>query len=85
MKTNLKTALILAAIALPCTAFAAFAETAAPAFSGEIAFSLLAIVGLQLTTLADTGRRPAVKPVAAPAAPRTNRCYELKRSECPAA
>ena len=92
MKNSIKIAFLFAAFGLPCTAFAAYAGFAAPAaFNGEIAFSLLAIAGLQLVALFDGRRNRAAAPqraaaarLAAVACP-SRRSYGLQRRRCVAA
>lgn len=89
MKTTLKiTTLLLTAIA-PCAAIAAVAGFAEPAaFNSDIVVPLIAIAGLQLVAMGDSGRRQAIDLNAAPVADARgalpHRCCGLRR-ECAAA
>ncbi len=91
MKNTFKITFLLAAFGLPTAAFAAFSTPGTS--NGEIAFAVLPIIGLQLVTLLDVGRKQiaARKAAAAPAAvcrPAVRpfrSSYGLRRRECPAA
>jgi hypothetical protein len=89
MKTTLKITTLLLTATVPCAAVAVFAGLADPAaFNSDIVLPLFAIAGLQLTALADDGRRHGIDLPAAPAVeargalPR--QCCGLRR-ECAAA
>jgi hypothetical protein len=69
MKTMLKITTLLLTATGPCAAIAVFAGLAEPAaFNSDIVLPLFAIAGLQLTALADHGRRQGIDLHAAPAA-----------------
>jgi hypothetical protein len=64
MKTSLKLILLFLGASLPCIAFAGLVglPAATTFFSGEVAFSVFAAVGLMLTGLNDyTYRRTAIR------------------------
>lgn len=72
MKTTLKILMLLFGASYPCVMFAGFIGIASPSafFSGEVAFSLFAIVGMMLIGFNDYCRRPiTVHPAAAKACP----------------
>jgi len=60
MKTTLKILMLLLGASYPCVMFASLIGIASPSafFSGEVAFSLFAIVGLMLVGFNDYCRRP---------------------------
>ncbi len=69
MKTMLKITSLLLTATGPCAAIAVFAGLAEPAaFNSDIVLPLFAIAGLQLTALADHGRRQGIDLHTAPAA-----------------
>jgi hypothetical protein len=69
MKTTLKILMLVLGVTYPCVAFAGLIGIASPSafFSGEVVFSLFAIVGLLLIGLTDYSRPITVRSAAAKA------------------
>jgi hypothetical protein len=92
MKTTLKLLMLLLGVSYPCVMFAGLIGIASPSafFSGEVAFSLFAIVGLMLVGFNDYCRRPIIvhsaaakaEPVVAVGAGRHNHASGIHPCEC---